>query len=259
MNLPEGYGSVSASGVTAFAVASAMEWLESTIGSGETLYAWGRAAPGREDLQGRGTVFSVPAAAPGPDASARWAVRHYQRGGALASLLEDRYLAVGDPRPLQEAMSAAILRARGVPTPAVVAGAVYREGLFYRADLVTELVPDAVDLAGALFGESESRDRKEDGRLAMQVAGRLLARLGATGVHHADLNAKNILLRTSSEALHAYVLDLDRCRLVTPGLTVGHGAMRRRLERSLRKLEIQTGQELSGAEWDALRDGWAGG
>ena len=263
MSLPEGYDSISAPGVEAFSVASVGAWLEDTIRGSMTLHAWAAGVEDHERLSGRGVVYSVPAPTAGPDGRARWAVRHYQRGGAMASLLVDRYLAVGEPRPMREAAAAAALRERGIPTPAVVAGASYRVGFFYRADLVTELVPGGADLAHVLFGsgETESAHRQRGAQAAsgaeeaLRVAGRLVARLGKAGVDHADLNAKNILVANADPGPQAYVLDLDRCHVAAAGTTAGPTPMRRRLERSLRKFEVVTGHHLSASEWAAFRDG----
>jgi len=249
VSLPDGYDAVDATGVSAFAVASAVDWLEETVRGGETLYGWAERLPDRGQLSGRGVVYSVPAPSSGPDGRARWAVRHYRRGGVAARLLVDRYLAVGERRPHREAAAAAALRERGIPTPAVVAGATYGDGLFYRADLVTELVPGAADLAEVVFGSGGHREQ------ALRVAGRLVALLGRAGVEHADLNAKNILLAETDQGARAYVLDLDRCTVGTAGATAGASPMRRRLERSLRKLEDRAGRTLTTAEWAALRDG----
>ena len=258
MSLPDGYEALSIPGVEAFAVASALEWLAGVIQAGGTLHGWAEGREASHRLSGRGVVYSVHAPTSGPDARARWAVRHYRRGGALAPLLADRYLAVGESRPVREALAAAALRERGIPTPAVVAGATYRAGAFYRADLVTELVPDGADLAEVLFG---SRDPGAAGapptgaEEALLTAGRLVARLGDAGVDHADLNAKNILVTRGDRGARAHVLDLDRCRVGTSGTTRRTASMRRRLERSLRKLEAARGRALRPSEWAALRHG----
>src|SRR5204863_45148 len=68
----------------------------------------------------------------------RWVVRRYHRGGRVAALLRDRYLRWGSSRPLREAHVSGELLRRGIPTPRVVAGAIYPDGAFYRADLMTE-------------------------------------------------------------------------------------------------------------------------
>jgi tRNA A-37 threonylcarbamoyl transferase component Bud32 len=181
----------------------------------------------------------------------------------VARILHDTYFRAGPNRPLRELTASVAARARGVSVPAVVAGAVYPAGpLHYRADLVTELVPDARDLAEVLFGHPEQERRAEAGgdrAAALRATGQLVAQAGAAGVHHPDLNAKNVVLRlTAPNALDvdAWIVDLDRCRVrAAPRPEADTGAMLGRLERSLRKFERAGGRRLADDDWIALRQG----
>ena len=251
---PIGYERRMAGAAEGLAVIAAADWLERIIGSGLTLHAWAGERAGVEALRGRGAVYSIDAPLVGPDARARWAVRHYRRGGALASYLDDRYVSGGLTRPEREIRASVEARARGVPTPAVITGAWYRSGVFYRADLVTELVPAALSLADSLFSE----ERSADAVVGLARSGRLVRDLGEKGVLHADLNAMNILLSSERSEPVAYVIDLDRASVTdTPEAALGD-SMRRRLERSLRKLGGSTGRPLSKDEWAALHSGFEG-
>ena len=198
-------------------------------------------------MQGRGNVYVIPAPAPGPDARDRWVVRHYHRGGAMAAHMEDRYLRLGRLRPWRELAAVAEARARGVPTPAVVCGAVYLDGHTYTADLVTEFVADTTTLADALHRYDGTRDWTE----ALGRAAELIDRLAEAGVLHVDLNAHNILLRQGEAA---WVVDLDRARIL-PGPSRGAGdRMRARLVRSILKIGTPTGEALSVPEVEAALD-----
>lgn len=255
MSLPGGYDEVEVGRVRAFAVRAAAPWLREVLAAGATLHRWGRGSASGVSLVGRGEVFSVPAPVPGPDARERWVVRHYYRGGGVAApLLGDRYLAVGQPRPVRELLATHHARTRGIPTPAVVAGAVYGAGLWYRADLVTEQIPDARDLAEVLWGGGAHDVSPE---AVLFTAGRLVRRLERTGILHADLNAKNLLVVGRGTAARVYLVDLDRCCAREPGVPVPVFSMRRRLERSLRKFENRTGRRLTSEAWSALRSGFA--
>jgi len=237
-------------------VRGGVDWLEETLAAGGTLYGWAAAHPQLREMAGRGRVFSVPAPARGPDDRERWVVRHYLRGGAVARFLKDRYVAVGRPRPMVEACASREARSRGVATPAAVAGAVYFAGAFYRADLVTEEVPDAADLARVVFGPHPAPVEEE---AALRASGRLVRKLERAGLLHPDLNAKNILLRGDRASPRAHLVDLDRCCARTLGIPAPAFPMRRRLERSLRKFEVRTGRRLSAEAWAALRNGYEGG
>ncbi|MFP3947693.1 MAG: lipopolysaccharide kinase InaA family protein [Gemmatimonadota bacterium] len=239
----------------------ARSWVEAALDRHETLH---RAASRAKDgirMEGRGTVYAVPAPPDEIEAvlgsgEGRWAVRHYRRGGWMAPLLGDRYLNVGAPRPFEELRVSDEVRRRRLPTPRVVAAAVYPAGIMYRGDLVTVYIPDSLELAEVLFhprrqGVSSSIDRRE----AMTEAGSLIRRMADAGVEHVDLNARNVLLRWSGRAPEAHLLDLDRCRLADGPLPRAADAMCDRLMRSIRKLEKRTDLGLAPGEIKALTKG----
>jgi 3-deoxy-D-manno-octulosonic acid kinase len=242
-------------------------WLEAAVRDGGTLDEW--AAAGAHDVLrgGRAPARVVPAPVSGPDVRTRWVLRRFRRGGIVAPALGDRYLRAGEARPVTELRASVAARARGVRTPAIVAGAMYPAGPFYRADLVTELVPEARTLADSLFGDAPGGDEASEGseasrddppvdsRAALRAAGRLVRSLEDARVLHADLNAGNILLRSVRGDLEPWVLDLDRCRVLSRDGPAPGAAMRGRLERSLRKLGNSHRRPLGSAEWEALRTG----
>lgn len=250
--LPDGYIAVEAPGVRGFAWAPAAPWLESALRDGERLAGWAAAHEGSAIAGGRAAVRSFPAPVEGPDRRERWACRRYRRGGALARALGDRYPRVGEIRPFAELLASASARARGVRTPAVVAGAAYLAGAFYRADIVTELVPRATTLADRLFVESSAAD---GGDLLVQ-AGRTVRTLEEARVLHRDLNASNIVVASGAESELLWVLDLDRCRILPEGGRPPGDDMRKRLERSLGKLARRHQRPLTRHEWEALSAGY---
>lgn len=254
-----------------------------------TLFEYARRHPRAQRLEGRGPLYAIPAG--GGAAEPWWVVRHCRRGGALACWLDDRYLRVGTPRPVRELHASEELRRRGIATPRIVAAAIYPSGPFYRADVATECIQHAVDLAQLLFAAPASkrgpegrgvapdaagaqRQRKAAGVeawargplgavtagepdgalrvLACRAAGALVWELGERGVVHGDLNAKNILLQRAAQAYRAYLLDLDRCRFVSERSPRARERMWRRLRRSLRKWEARTGRTLAPGEWEVL-------
>ena len=268
-HLPPGYERVRIGPVEAVVWSPATGFVSRAIVEDRTVHDWAGGVAGSRTLHGRGKVYSVPAPLPGPDRSERWVVRHYRRGGAIAApLLHDRYLRAGPTRPLTELRASGAARARGVPTPAVVAGVWYRTGPWYRADLVTELVP-GVTLARRLFGaeapslsgrEAHSPSASEvasqaEREAALEAAGRLVAMLCGAGVRHADLNATNVLLDGGAHAPSPWVVDLDRATIGRRHEASTASAMLGRLERSLSKLGTAFGRPLSPREWSALREG----
>lgn len=212
-----------------------------------------------QPLRGRVTAWAIPA----PGGGGEWVVRHAARGGAFAPFLGDRYGRLGTPRPFRELVVSGAARARGVPTPRVVAAAVYPAGFMaYRGDVVTERVPASRDLAFVLFGRAAYGARgwptasASEVDAALRAAGRAGGALERAGVHHRDLNIKNLLLDGDPAAPRAWVLDLDRARLLARPSPAAGAAMRRRLLRSLEKWERRTGHVLGAGARRALDEGW---
>lgn len=244
MKLPPGVQEVRAANVEAFAAPDVEAWVRAALERGERLHD----AATREAcalLHGRGPVPVVSTS------RGRWVVRRYHRGGQVARLLSDRYVRFGYARPVREAQASSELRRRGIPTPPVVAGAVYPAGPFYRADLVTEFVPGAVDLARLLFEEEHTPVERIEVLIGV---GRLLARTAAAGIEHLDLNAKNVLLETLPAGAIPLLLDLDHCLVLPPGERADPMRMVARLARSLRKHEDGTRRPLADEERLALSD-----
>lgn len=247
MKAPDGFVPVSGVGASGFARTEAADWVRAALSRWGTLARASRHEPDALEFTGRGTVRAVPA----PDGG-RWVVRRYLRGGWMAPILNDRYLRRGSPRPLRETRASEAARARGIPTPPVIAGVVYPTGLWYRADLVTRYVPDAIDLADFLFrrelaGTALSSEHRAS---ALAQAGRLARSMADAGIYHPDLNARNFLVVEGGADLQ--VLDLDRGRAVSDAIPLA--PMAARLTRSLRKFETTTGVALGEEAWAAFRD-----
>jgi len=153
-------------------------------------------------------------------------LRHYRRGGLVATLMGDRYLWTGADRtrPFMEFRLLAEIARLGLPGPAVVAARYCRHGPFYGADLITRRIADAQTLAECLAAG------RLDGELAEEV-GALVARFHRDGIWHADLNAHNVLVAPNG----LYLIDFDRGRQRTPAVAWQRANLLR-LRRSLLKL-----------------------
>jgi 3-deoxy-D-manno-octulosonic acid kinase len=250
---PPGYRSVEQHGARVTALPGALDEVLAALWSYGTVHEWAAAQPGAEPLAGRGTAYAVSTA------DGEWVVRHYRRGGAVAGLLGDRYLRVGESRAEAELAVSVEARSRGVASPEVVAAVVRNHGVWYRADLVTRRIVNAASLADITLGTA--RAGTDARAAAWHAAGWLLRDIFDGGLEHADLNLRNILVRAlDTGSPSAVVLDLDRA-VVRPG-AVGHAgqaAMLSRLHRSRRKLERLAGSETSQRELDAFAAGLAGG
>ena len=178
-----------------------------------------------------------------------YALRHYYRGGAIARLLQDRYVwhGVEQSRAWREWRLLALLHQRGLPVPAPVAAHLHRSGVCYTADLITLKLPDSQTLAQQL-----AVARLDD--TVWQRIGAVLRQFHAAGVDHADLNAHNIVF--SGERI--YLLDFDRGRLRTshgPFARYWQNANLQRLQRSLYKIAVPK-THFSNTQWEELVTGY---
>ena len=103
---------------------------------------------------GRGSVLFV--AHEGRD----WAIRHYYRGGMIGKVLTDQYLWSGqdNTRSFAEFQLLQTLQREELPAPVPIAARFQRSGLFYTADLITEVLPAVDSLATRYLGNDLSDD-----------------------------------------------------------------------------------------------------
>lgn len=220
------YERFSVGGVTVVSLPEAAIGVRAALDVCRTLHGWASTLPGATAHQGRATAWG--AILPGGDIHV--VVRHAQHGGLLRSLTGDRFLAQG--RAAYELEVSARLRAAGVPTPELVAYAIYPAGpWFSRIDVATRRLPAGDDLPTAWAGAGgDERDAMVD------ATARLLRTLEHAGALHPDLNAKNIYLaRAADGTWQAYVLDVDRIRFPSMSATQLRARNLARLQRSLIK------------------------
>lgn len=178
------------------------------------------------ELGGRGQALQLETPA-GPAV-----LRRYLRGGLVARISRDRFVFTGyeRSRALREWRALILLGKRGLPVPRPLMASCERTGPFYRAAILTELIPGARSLADAAVDLTEGDWRRLGG---------VLQNFFAAGMVHADLNARNILV---DEDGRWFVIDFDRA------LVLDHPApparMLQRLCRSFDKLGIDDRRDL---------------
>jgi 3-deoxy-D-manno-octulosonic acid kinase len=189
---------------------------------------------------GRGTTYFIRAG----DSS--FVLRHYRRGGLMAKISKDRYWWQGEneTRAFAEWYLTYHLHRAGLPVPTPIAARYQREGLFYRADIITQRIMDSEPLSARLL--------RGPLPLTQWIAiGRCIRRFHDAGVCHADLNAHNILL-TSSQV---YLIDFDRGTLRKRGWWADTTLVR--LYRSLEKVTLLAAPEsFTDQDWHSLLAGY---
>jgi 3-deoxy-D-manno-octulosonic acid kinase len=154
-------------------------------------------------------------------------LRRVMHGGWLAPVWGERLLGAG--RALHELEVAAALHARGAPVPRPVLAVAWRRGACVSAAIGTAYQEGALDAAAFLRG-APSRERM---LRAASAAGRAVRALHDAGGRHRDLHVGNLLLREGELEVAAWVVDLDRARLVPEVSPARRAAELARLYRSL--------------------------
>jgi 3-deoxy-D-manno-octulosonic acid kinase len=246
--LPAGYVTGRERDAVVVALPSVLGRALACIAQSGSLYEHAAAQPDAQSFTGRGAAFRLRM----PDGD--WVVRHYRRGGAIARLLDDRYLRIGRPRPLRELHASVLARSRGVDSPEVLVAAVHPAAAHYRADIATRYIDGSRDLAEHVLGAARAGPAER--LAAWRAAGALLRSAFDAGVEHADLNLRNILIAGAAAAPRALLLDLDRAVVCDHAVSdSARAAMLDRLHRSRHKLEALLGSTTSAAELAALETG----
>lgn len=170
-------------------------------------------------------------------------LRHYRRGGFVARLSADRYLWTGAARTraFREFELLARLVDAGLPVPRPVAARYVRDGVGYRADLLTRRIANAQTLAERFAAGALTP------RLARE-AGRTIAVFHEARVWHADLNAHNVLVDGDGTV---WLIDFDRGRLRKPARGWRRANLAR-LRRSFDKLGARRMPEFDARFWQPL-------
>lgn len=214
--------------------------------SGGSLHAWAARQAGARAMRGRDTAWAT--AFPG---GVEVVVRHSRHGGLLAPFTGDLFIA--PTRAPAELAAARRLADAGVPTPEVLAYAVYAAaGPFVRADVATRL------LRGRTFPEAWDAAGGEERRWALvDAVSHLLGALRRAGAHHPDLNVRNVLVLETAEgagvAGTAAVLDVDRVTFGPPGAAAPAARNVRRLLRSMTKERVGRGVTFTAQQVAHLR------
>lgn len=247
--VPNGYGRVDEPGAMIVARADVLDGVLTAYRGAPrhrpTLHGFAASMAGARPLQGRETAYAISL----PGDLTPVVVRHNRHGGALRALTGDLFWsATRAPMELEASLA---LQSLDVPTPTVVAYAVYPAGAgFSRCDVLTEEIPESMDF-GRLLLETAPSD--EDRTRGWNATRRLLKRLAAAGVRHHDLNVKNILLRRADDGLFAaYVLDVDRVEFDCSRRDA-YAGNRARLRRSVEKWRDTRGARITDGEIDTLR------
>jgi len=239
---PAGYESFLVGRTRVVARATLVGELRSVL-PGATLHAWAARQPGARAMQGRATAWATVL----PN-GVEVVVRHSRHGGLLAPLTGDLFRS--PTRAPTELAAALRLAGAGVPTPEVLAYAVYPAiGPFARADVATRL------LHGRGLPEAWKAAASDEERWALiDVLSRLIGGLRRAGAHHPDLNVHNMLVLDAAPGPTAAILDVDRMMFGMPGDAALALRNVRRLLRSMKKQRVGCGVDLTSRQVRRLHE-----
>ncbi|MGF1740839.1 3-deoxy-D-manno-octulosonic acid kinase [Vibrio profundum] len=147
--------------------------------------------------QGRGTTWFVQTQ------NLEAALRHYRRGGLFGKLIKDTYWFSGwqKTRCYQEFQLLHHLIEAGINVPRPMAARAIKSGLGYKADLLSEKVPNARDLVSIL------KEKPLPAEMYQKI-GQEIRKMHNAQVNHTDLNIHNILIDDQDEV---WIIDFDKC------------------------------------------------
>lgn len=190
--------------------------------------------------QGRGTTWFIQLE------QLQGALRHYRRGGLFGKLVADKYRFNGwdNTRCAMEMQVLALLAEAKVHVPRPIAARAIKQGLFYRADLLSERIEGAKDLVDILVAAKLSED-------LYQNIGQEIRKMHDVEVNHTDLNIHNILIDQHDKI---WIIDFDKCAQQS-----GHAWKQdnlSRLKRSFFKERNKRQIHWQESDWECLMAGY---
>ena len=185
--------------------------------------------------KGRGTVYFVKIQ------DEPCVLRHYNRGGFVARLVEDQYLWMGEgyTRSFKEWHLLNYMVEKRLPVPVPVAARYVRYGICYKADIITREIPDIESLSDKLLGNLMTEE-------LWKKIGECIAKFHDQGVFHMDLNAENIQIDQDHQV---FLLDFDKGKVSEPSRRLSDSNLMR-LKRSIAKVTKANQLAFPNSGWD---------
>jgi len=150
----------------------------------------------------------------------RMIVKHYEHGGLFRKITRDIFF--GDSRPFRELSVLEAASQKGLQVPEVLATRVSRIfGPLYKGEIAYKEIPDSANLLEYLNRLNE-KTTKEKATLKSELINSLaesIKKMHNSGIYHADLNMKNVLIQNVGEKIRVYLLDFD-CSKIKENLTL---------------------------------------
>lgn len=217
------------------------EWFENSF--------WKEQQTEKTTASGRGKVSFIYSE------TGQFVIRQYLRGGFIRKFTEESFFFTGyqRSRPYKELALLEYMQEQRLPAPKPIAGICYKKGTSYRASIMTQLIPDAMELFQLLLPtEFEVNDWP---KVNWQAIGSTIRRFHDAGVDHSDLNCHNIMLDKSNKI---WLIDFDKCSQRSPNKAWQQknlARLQRSLEKELNKYEAFQYNDM---DWQKLLEGYNG-
>ncbi|MGR3176586.1 MAG: lipopolysaccharide kinase InaA family protein [Candidatus Anammoxibacter sp.] len=232
-HLPDNFTVIENDGVTIFAKES---YKEALLNLDMKLFDFSENAGevGDTGFVGRGHCLAVDLN--GMDG--RVVVRRYRHGGFLGVIVGDLFW--NHARPLNELLVSEKALEMGLMTTRVVAVIKHNTLLFpfFKAEMVTEEIPDAFDLVRYIKDNklTDVNLHKKKKEIIREVA-IAVRKMHEIGIYHGDLHLKNILLKEEQNGkVCIYIMDFDKSTLHKSLNVAQRMKNLYRLDRSVEKL-----------------------
>lgn len=192
--------------------------------------------------QGRGTTWFIK------HENKNWVLRHYYRGGMIGKFNKDAYIFTGlaNTRAAIEFELLNHIRTLNLPAPKAIAYRVIKQGLFYKADILTERVCNAQDLVALLA-------KKPISDTLWKKIGHVIKQFHQHNIYHHDLNIHNILIDSDE---NVWIIDFDRGEIRADS----NGWKKENMSRLLRSFNKEKGKLSSlhwkESDWEVLLEGY---
>jgi len=172
--------------------------------------------PGVSLLRGRNIIPSIPI----EGFQERMIVKHYQHGGFFRKITGD--ILLGNSRPFHELAILETASQKDIPVPEALGARVVRIfGPFFKGDIVYKEIPYSDNLLGYLkrLNERPMKERISRKREIIERLAEIVKKMHTSGIYHADLNVRNVLIQDSGAGIKVYLVDFD-CSRIKENLTL---------------------------------------
>ena len=166
--------------------------------------------PGVSLLRGRNIIPSIPI----KGSKERMIIKHYEHGGLFRKITRDIFF--GNSRPFRELAILEEASRKGIPVPEVLAARVDRIfGPFYKGEIVYKEIPDSANLFEYLkrLNDKPVREKISRKREIINSLTEAIKKMHTSGIYHADLNVRNVLIQNIGKGIRVYLVDFDSSKI----------------------------------------------